>query len=419
MTQLRCLRCRDPLSHCACSSVTALRLATRVAVVLHVREAQKRAATGPFALTALSESSLHLYGQRDLPLDLSSLGRGRRVLVLYPGEQAAELTSDLVKTDKRPITLVVPDGSLRQAGRAVRRIPGLKDAEQVQLEGGPLDTFVALARALGTLESPAVEQELLRLFVQSQERRRSGAAPPAPRQTESPAQPLPILYEDESLIAVNKPSGMLVHRGWGNDTAPVLQVLRDQIGKHLFPVHRLDRATSGALLFARSAEVARDLRALFDSQRVHKRYLALCRGHGFDRARVNHPLAKEKGMPPRPAVTDLTLLGSFERYGLILAIPHTGRTHQIRRHLKHIAHPIIGDVRYGKGEHNRLFRERFGFHRLALHCESLAFPHPRGGAPINIHAPHLDDFALLLRALGLEERTKEKTPEPTPGNSGF
>lgn len=414
MTQTRCFRCRDPLVYCACSEVSPLHLTTRVALVLHAHEAQKCGATGPFALSALSDSHLHLYGKRDEQLDLSALAKeGRRVLVLYPGEHARELTVGLVKADNRPVTLVVPDGSFRQAGRAVRRIPGLSDAEQVRLVGPQLTTFAALARALGILESPSVEEELLRLFDHSQERRRRAAAAafPPPLVTRSAARkraaasaaPLTILYQDESIVAVNKPSGLMVHHGSGSDAAPVLQLLRDQMGQHFFPVHRLDCATSGALLFARSPEVARDLKTLFDSMQVSKRYLAVCRGHQIQKLRVDHPLAKEKGKPLRKAVTDLTLLGAFERYGLIEAVPHTGRTHQIRRHLKHIAHPIIGDVRYGKGEHNRIFRERFGFHRLALHCDSLAFPHPRGGAPISIRAPLPNDFARLLGELGLQD----------------
>lgn len=408
MTEPRCLRCRDPIAFCNCSTVSPLDLRTRVVVVLHAREAQKRAATGPFALTALRNSSLALYGKREEPLDLTALHEnGRRVLLLYPGEQAELLTEELLGSSPLPVTLVVPDGSFRQMSRAARRIPGLATAMQVRLDGPQVDTFSGLARALGIVEAPEVENELLRLFAQSQQRRRRSPTPEdrAEKAATSALVPprLVILYQDEFVIAVNKPSGMLVHRGWAKDGTPALQILRDQVGQHLFPVHRIDRATSGALIFGRTSEVARDLKAHFDAQKVKKRYLALCRGHSIEHLRIDHALAQEPDKPRVPAITEVRLLGSFERYGLFEAFPLTGRTHQIRKHLKHIAHPIIGDVRYGKGEHNRHFRERFGFHRLALHCESMTLPHPRTGASLCIRAPLPDDFGGLLLKMGLAE----------------
>jgi tRNA pseudouridine65 synthase len=210
-----------------------------------------------------------------------------------------------------------------------------------------------------------------------------------------------ILYRDQDLVAVDKPSGVAVHRGWARDGVPALQVVRDQVGSHVFPVHRLDRATSGVLLFATSGELARAVQDQLRAQQVQKVYLALCRGNDPALVRVDHPLAKEDGHEPRPAVTDFKLLGRFERYGLYEARPLTGRLHQIRRHLKHASHPIIGDTRYGKGEHNRLFRERYGFHRLALHASDLHLRHPRTGEPLRLHAPLPADFARLLRELGL------------------
>ena len=118
-----------------------------------------------------------------------------------------------------------------------------------------------------------------------------------------------------------------------------------------------------------------------------------------DASTIHSP--RTKGGNKRPAVTDFRLLGQFERYGLYEARPHSGRTHQVRRHLKHVSHPIIGDVRYGKGLHNRYFRERFAFHRLALHCQTVAFEHPRGGRDTVIEAPLTRDFAELLAQLGI------------------
>jgi tRNA pseudouridine65 synthase len=212
---------------------------------------------------------------------------------------------------------------------------------------------------------------------------------------------LEILYRDDDLVAVNKPSGMPVHRGWARDGVPALQAVRDQIGCHVFPVHRLDRATSGVLLFALSGEVAHLVQEQLEAHQVEKRYLALCRGCDPALVRVDHPLAKDEGAEPRPAVTDFKLLGTFERYGLFEARPLTGRLHQIRRHLKHASHPIIGDTRYGKGEHNRLFRERFGFNRLALHASDLTLRQPRTGALLHLHAPLPPELARLFGQLGL------------------
>jgi tRNA pseudouridine65 synthase len=188
----------------------------------------------------------------------------------------------------------------------------------------------------------------------------------------------------------------------------VLQRLRDQLGQSVYPVHRLDRATSGVLVFALSPEVARDLQLALRAPTAEKRYLALCRGHDPNLTRVDRALAKERGAPERPASTELQLLGQFERYGLYEARPLTGRLHQIRRHLKHASHPIIGDVRYGKGEHNRIFRERFGFQRLALHAWQLRLAHPRTGKVLQVRAPLPADFASLLHALGLDHALQRR-----------
>lgn len=410
---------------CLCAELPRLELATRVALIMHHREVPRTTATGPLALRALANGELHVHGTRGTPLDLSTLhGQGRRVMLLFPGEGARPLTPALRAEDRRPVTLVVPDGSWRQASRAARRIPGLAEAEPVTLAGGApsryrlrreprpggLATFEAIARALGVLESADVQARLEDLFSRMVERTlatravptTTAAAPPASRQP--PIDPLEIIYRDADLVAVNKPAGMSVHRGWARDARPALQVLRDQIDCHLFPVHRLDRGTSGVLLFALSSEAARLVQAQLDAHEIEKRYLALCRGHDRALEQVDHPLAKEVGGQRRPALTDFKLLGQFERYGLFEARPRTGRLHQIRRHLKHASHPIIGDVRYGKGEHNRIFRERFGFHRLALHASDLGLRQPRTGQALQLHAPLPPEFARLLHDLGLPPR---------------
>jgi tRNA pseudouridine65 synthase len=411
------------LALCLCEELPRLELATRVVLIMHQREVRRTTATGPLALRALANGQLHVHGTRGAPLDLRALhGDGRRVLLLVPGDGARPLTPELLAEDRRPVSLVVPDGSWRQATRAARRIPGLADAEPVTLvDGGPsryrlrrepkaggLATFEAIARALGVLESVDVQAQLEDLFSRMVERTLStrgvpatGIAPPADASPPDVQSPLEIIYRDDDLVALNKPAGLPVHRGWARDARPALQQLRDQIDRHVYPVHRLDRGTSGVLLFALSGEAARLVQAQLDAHEVDKRYLALCRGHDAGLTHVDHPLAKEAGGERRAAVTDFKLLGQFERYGLFEARPRTGRLHQIRRHLKHASHPIIGDARYGKGEHNRIFRERFGFHRLALHASELGLRQPRTGEALLLRAPLPPEFSRLLHELGL------------------
>jgi tRNA pseudouridine65 synthase len=185
------------------------------------------------------------------------------------------------------------------------------------------------------------------------------------------------------------------------DRVVALQLVRDLVGRHVHAVHRLDRATSGVLLFALDPESARAVQERFEAGAVEKRYLALVRGIPPEHGVIDHPVPRADDGPRVPAVTEFRRLAVFERYALVEARPLTGRHHQIRRHFKHLSHPLIGDVRYGKGEHNRLFRERFGLHRLALHAVELAFDHPRTGERLRIHAPLPEDLAAPLRALGI------------------
>ncbi len=212
---------------------------------------------------------------------------------------------------------------------------------------------------------------------------------------------LTVLYLDADLVVVAKPSGMLVHRGWGRDRRVVVNEARDLLGALVYPVHRLDRGTSGALVLARSSKVARSLQEAFKAGRVAKRYLALVRGIPPAEGVVDHPVPRAPGGERVAAVSEFRRLGVFERYALVEVRPLTGRLHQIRRHLKHMSWPVIGDVRYGKGEHNRLFRERFGLHRLALHALELSFDHPTTGQPVAVTAPLPADLAGPLAAMSL------------------
>jgi tRNA pseudouridine65 synthase len=225
-----------------------------------------------------------------------------------------------------------------------------------------------------------------------------------------PAPPeLPILYRDDALLIVNKPAGLVVHRGWATDRITALDLARRLAGRHVHPMHRLDRSTSGVLVFALDPDAARGVERAFSGDRVDKHYLALVRGMAPDRVFINHPLAKEKGKPKLEASTEVARLEVFEvendetgitrRYSWLEARPLSGRPHQIRRHLKHIDHPIIGDVRYGKADHNRLFRRRFGLTRMVLHAERLCLPHPTSGQLLTVHAPLPEELVALLEAL--------------------
>lgn len=216
---------------------------------------------------------------------------------------------------------------------------------------------------------------------------------------------LSIIYQDEYLVAINKPSGLLVHRSLldKHETQFAVQLLRDQIGQRVFPVHRLDRPTSGVLVFALSADIARKLGEQFAAQLIEKTYLAIVRGHIMDEGIIDYAL-KEKldkvadkmakqDKPAQEAVTLFNRLDKFElpfavskyasaRYSLVKLSPKSGRKHQLRRHLVHINHPIVGDTAHGDGKHNSFIRQQFNFNQLALTCKSMRIKHPESKEPL-------------------------------------
>lgn len=213
---------------------------------------------------------------------------------------------------------------------------------------------------------------------------------------------LPVLFHDKRLLVVAKPSGMIVHRGWAQDRVVAMTLARDLAGRHVYPVHRLDRGTSGVLVFALDPGICRSVQELFQQGRVRKRYLALVRGIAPEQELIDHPIPKSPRGPRVPAITRIRRLATFEqRYSLVEAHPETGRLHQVRRHLKHLSHPLIGDVKYGKGEHNRYFRQRFGLHRLALHAAAIEFEHPENGCGLRCTASLPEDLARPFAAMGL------------------
>jgi tRNA pseudouridine65 synthase len=214
-----------------------------------------------------------------------------------------------------------------------------------------------------------------------------------------------IIRRDERWIAVAKPAGLLVHRGWGRDPVTLVDLVRDLVGPSpVHPVHRLDRGTSGVVLLALDREAAARLGAAFAAGEVEKRYLALVRGAAPDRALVDHPLPRREGGPRVPAVTEVRRLDSAptlpRETSLVEARPASGRPHQVRRHLKHLGHPVIGDANFGKGPLNREIRERYGLARLALHAVALAFVDPCDGARVELGAPLPPDLAEPLTRMG-------------------
>lgn len=234
---------------------------------------------------------------------------------------------------------------------------------------------------------------------------------------------LPILFQDDHVVAIHKPAGLLVHRSEldRHETRFAVQLLRDQLGRHVHPAHRLDRGTSGVLVFALDRDTARQLGGQFERQEVAKTYLAVVRGHPPEAGRIDHALTRrrddaewvcdEASEAAQPAVTDFRTLATCElpfavdryptsRYALVELTPHTGRKHQIRRHLKHLSHPIIGDATFGKGRHNRFFQQHFGCHRMLLACVRMQFVHPLSGEPLDVVAPPDGEFAMVLDALG-------------------
>ncbi len=235
---------------------------------------------------------------------------------------------------------------------------------------------------------------------------------------------LEIIWQDESFVAVNKPAGLLVHRTPldPREERFALQLVRDILGQRVYPVHRLDRPTSGVLLFALSPAMAQLVAAAFAERRVEKHYLAVVRGVVADEGVIDHPLAdlpdrylsSRQDGEEREAVTAYRRLAAAElpvavgrypasRYSLVAAVPRTGRRHQLRRHFKHLFHPIIGDTNYGEGRHNRFFREELGCHRLLLHAVELTFPHPSTGGEVTVTAPPSGAFASLIDRLGWRE----------------
>lgn len=223
---------------------------------------------------------------------------------------------------------------------------------------------------------------------------------------------LEIVYQDDHLIAINKPHGLLVHRSAiANDAKEfALQLLRDQISRHVSPVHRLDRKTGGLLLFAFEKDVEIAMHQQFQHGQVQKKYLAILRGHSPDQLDIDYPLAKENGTIQEAFTSFVTLkraelhvpFGKYQtsRYSLAEASPTTGRMHQLRKHFAHIFYPIIGDRKHGCNKQNRFFKEQWEMTTMLLHASELAFKHPVTGVEVILKAEPQAEFKRMMDLMG-------------------
>jgi tRNA pseudouridine65 synthase len=225
---------------------------------------------------------------------------------------------------------------------------------------------------------------------------------------------LEIIYQDEYLVAINKPHGLLVHRSpiaTNADTFAV-QELRNQLDRHVYPVHRLDRKTSGVLLFALDTNTHRQMQQAFAERKVSKDYLAIVRGYTEDSDTIDYALTNDKGKV-QEAVTHYRTLERTEiplpfgkhdtsRYSLVAVKPATGRMHQIRKHFAHILHPIIGDRPHGCNKQNRLFKEKWNMMTMMLHARALSFHHPVSQKKITLEAEIHPEFSRTLELLSFK-----------------
>lgn len=223
---------------------------------------------------------------------------------------------------------------------------------------------------------------------------------------------LEIVYQDEHLIAINKPHGLLVHRSAiANDAKEfALQLLRDQVNRHVSPVHRLDRKTGGLLLFAFEKDVEIAMHQQFQNGEVQKKYLAVLRGHAPDQLDIDYPLAKENGTMQEAFTSFVTLkraeldvpFGKHQtsRYSLVEATPTTGRMHQLRRHFAHIFYPIIADRKHGCNKQNKFFKEQWEMTTMLLHASELRFLHPVTGKETQLTAPVQSEFLRVMDLMG-------------------
>ena len=234
---------------------------------------------------------------------------------------------------------------------------------------------------------------------------------------------LEILYQDEYLVAINKPTGLLVHKSMidRHEIYFAMKMLRDQIEQWVYPIHRLDKPTSGVLLFALDSHTAKLMSEQFAAHSIQKTYIAVGRGYVEDEGIIDHALKEKldkisdkdasKFKEAQEAITAFRCLDKVElnasvgrydktRYSLVELKPRTGRKHQLRRHMKHINHHLLGDTKYGRGEHNKFVREKYDINRLLLHALSLEIKHPYSNESMIFKADFDDTFKMIFNEFG-------------------
>lgn len=222
---------------------------------------------------------------------------------------------------------------------------------------------------------------------------------------------LRVLFQDEGMAIVDKPSGVAVHKGLDRSDDNVLRRLNRQLGTWVWPSHRLDRATSGALVFALNEEAASSLARAFMEGSARKTYFAWVRGAPEPREGVvDYPVPRSEESEERvDAITAYRTVAIADdmrtaapRYGLVVCEPRTGRYHQIRRHMRHLHCPILGDTSYGDNKENKALREHGGLRRLALHALALSIPHWRDPERrVHVVAPIPEDLRAPLARYGV------------------
>ncbi len=238
---------------------------------------------------------------------------------------------------------------------------------------------------------------------------------------------LEILYKDEYLVAINKPSGLLVHKSMidKHEIYFAMKILRDQIEQWVYPLHRLDKPTSGVLLFALDSHTAKLMSEQFREHTIEKTYIAVARGYVEESGFIDHALREKldkisdkdasKYKEAQEAQTVFRCLERVElnatvgkydtvRYSLVELKPKTGRKHQLRRHMKHLNHHLLGDTKYGRGEHNKFVREKYAMHRLLLHAISLEFLHPYTKERLFLKASLDKVFFKIFQEFGWSEK---------------
>ncbi|KAB1159540.1 pseudouridine synthase [Tenacibaculum aiptasiae] len=222
---------------------------------------------------------------------------------------------------------------------------------------------------------------------------------------------LDILFEDEYIICVSKPNNVVVHHAHHSrnvsDEDSLLQLLFNQFGKKFYPIHRLDRKTSGIILLAKETSFVSKFQELFTNNEIQKTYYGIVRGHAPERKIIDSPVKGRDANVHKEAETLLELVDKItldipvkpydtSRYSLVKLSPKTGRLHQLRIHMNKISHPLIGDPKYGDKNHNTMFIENFNCENLFLHAYSLTFKHPISNKEMILKAKLPNDWNILF-----------------------